>query len=78
MDLSKVLRRNIMALAPYSCARDEFKGEASVYIDANESPYENGVNRYPDPLQAEVKKPGQWQRRGHRPYLSHLLRAAHR
>ncbi len=56
MDLSKVLRRNIMALAPYSCARDEFKGEASVFIDANESPYENGVNRYPDPLQAEVKK----------------------
>ncbi|MBO4753148.1 MAG: histidinol-phosphate transaminase [Bacteroidales bacterium] len=55
MDLSKVIRRNILALAPYSCARDEFKGEASVYVDANESPYENGVNRYPDPLQHDVK-----------------------
>ena len=55
MDLSKVIRPNILALAPYSCARDEFKGEASVYIDANESPYENGVNRYPDPLQHSVK-----------------------
>ena len=55
MDLSKVIRPNILALAPYSCARDEFKGEASVYIDANESPYNNGVNRYPDPLQHEVK-----------------------
>ena len=55
MDLTKVIRKNILALAPYSCARDEFKGEASVFIDANESPYENGVNRYPDPLQHEVK-----------------------
>ena len=55
MDLTKVIRKNILALAPYSCARDEFKGEASVFIDANESPYENGVNRYPDPLPHEVK-----------------------
>ncbi len=56
MDLSTVIRPNILALAPYSCARDEFKGEASVYIDANESPYKNGTNRYPDPLQPEVKR----------------------
>lgn len=56
MDLSTVIRPNILALAPYSCARDEFKGEASVYIDANESPYNNGTNRYPDPLQPEVKR----------------------
>lgn len=55
MNLSTVIRPNILALAPYSCARDEFKGEASVYIDANESPYNNGTNRYPDPLQTEVK-----------------------
>lgn len=55
MDLSTIIRPNILALAPYSCARDEFQGEASVYIDANESPYDNGVNRYPDPLQHEVK-----------------------
>ena len=55
MDLSTIIRPNILALAPYSCARDEFKGEASVYVDANESPYNNGVNRYPEPLQPEVK-----------------------
>lgn len=55
MDLTSVIRPNILALAPYSCARDEFKGEASVYIDANESPYNNGLNRYPDPLQLPVK-----------------------
>lgn len=55
MNLSTIIRPNILALAPYSCARDEFKGEASVYIDANESPYDNGLNRYPDPLQHQVK-----------------------
>lgn len=55
MDLSTIIRPNILALAPYSCARDEFKGEASVYLDANESPYDTGVNRYPEPLQPEVK-----------------------
>lgn len=55
MDLTKIIRPNILALAPYSCARDEFKGEASVYLDANESPYNNGLNRYPDPLQHSVK-----------------------
>lgn len=56
MKLSKIVRPNILALAPYSCARDEFKGEASVYIDANESPYNNGLNRYPDPRQWSVKE----------------------
>ena len=55
MEIKELLRDNIRRLAPYSCARDEFKGEASVYLDANESPYTNGTNRYPDPLQAEVK-----------------------
>ncbi len=56
MELKNLLRPNILALAPYSCARDEFKGEASVYIDANESPYQNGLNRYPDPRQWQVKE----------------------
>lgn len=55
MEIKNLIRPNILALAPYSCARDEFKGEASVYLDANESPYNNGTNRYPDPMQAEVK-----------------------
>jgi len=56
MELKKLIRPNILALAPYSCARDEFKGEASVYVDANENPYNNGLNRYPDPLQMQVKE----------------------
>lgn len=56
MDLEKLLRENIRSLQPYSCARDEFKGEASVYLDANENPYNAPYNRYPDPLQLEVKE----------------------
>lgn len=54
--LQELVRKNIWALKPYSCARDEFKGrEAHVYIDANESPYNQGFNRYPDPLQESLK-----------------------
>lgn len=56
MNLNELLRANIRNLQPYSCARDEFKGEASVYLDANESPYNTPYNRYPDPLQWEVKE----------------------
>ena len=56
MDIQKLLRGNIRQLHPYSCARDEFKGEASVYLDANENPYNAPYNRYPDPLQWEVKE----------------------
>jgi len=56
MEIEKLLRNNIRQLQPYSCARDEFKGEASVYLDANENPYNAPYNRYPDPLQLEVKK----------------------
>ncbi len=56
MKIFNLLRENIKSLKPYSCARDEFKGEASVYLDANESPFNSPYNRYPDPLQLEVKK----------------------
>jgi len=56
MNIDKLLRNNIRQLLPYSCARDEFKGEASVYLDANENPYNAPFNRYPDPLQWEVKE----------------------
>lgn len=53
--LEKLVRKNILALTPYSCARDEFKGrKASVFIDANENPF-GTLNRYPDPLQEELK-----------------------
>lgn len=55
MNIDKLLRNNIRSLQPYSCARDEFKGEASIYMDANENPFNAPYNRYPDPLQLEVK-----------------------
>ena len=55
--LSELVRPNIWSLAPYSCARDEFKGrDAHVFLDANESPYNSPFNRYPDPLQMKVKE----------------------
>jgi histidinol-phosphate aminotransferase len=56
MNLNRLIRKNILDLQPYSCARDEFKGEASVYLDANENPYNSPLNRYPDPLQLKVKE----------------------
>ncbi|MCD7971214.1 MAG: histidinol-phosphate transaminase [Candidatus Azobacteroides sp.] len=56
MNLEQLVRKNIWALKPYSSARNEFKGEASVYLDANENPYNEPYNRYPDPLQWDVKK----------------------
>lgn len=50
------VRPNILALAPYSTARDDYHGgDISVWLDANESPYDNGVNRYPDPHQQALK-----------------------
>ena len=49
------MRANIAALSPYSTARDEYQGELGVFLDANESPYENGYNRYPDPHQKALK-----------------------
>ncbi|NTS41104.1 histidinol-phosphate transaminase [Flavisolibacter sp. BT320] len=59
-DLNSLIRQNIKSLKPYSSARSEFSGSASVYLDANEnsfgSPLTKWYNRYPDPLQWEVKK----------------------
>ncbi len=56
-NLENTVRPNIWKLQPYSCARDEFKGRpARVFLDANESPYNGPYNRYPDPLQEEVKE----------------------
>ena len=54
-DISRFVRRAIAALTPYSTARDEYEGELGVFLDANESPYENGYNRYPDPHQKALK-----------------------
>ena len=55
-DLEKWVRPNILNLKPYSSARDEFQGEASVFLDANENPYNVPYNRYPDPMQWALKK----------------------
>ena len=54
-DINSLVRSCIAALTPYSTARDEYKGELGVFLDANESPYENGYNRYPDPHQKALK-----------------------
>lgn len=56
MDITALIRENVKALKPYSSARDEFSSSADVYLDANENPFENGVNRYPDPYQNLVKE----------------------
>ena len=56
-ELKQLCRENIWNLAPYSCARNEFSGRtARVFLDANENPYNDPYNRYPDPLQLELKK----------------------
>lgn len=50
--LNSLVRKNILSLAPYTCARNEYNGhEAKVFLDANENPFNNPLNRYPDPLQ---------------------------
>ncbi len=55
--LEELVRPNILRLAPYSSARNEYSGhEAHVFLDANENPYNKPYNRYPDPLQVEVKE----------------------
>lgn len=56
MKLNELVRPNIFKLKPYSCARDEFQGEASAYLDANENPLNAPWNRYPDPLQKALKE----------------------
>ncbi len=55
-DVNRLVRKNVSGLQPYTSARDDFSGEASVWLDANESPYPSGYNRYPDPWQRELKK----------------------
>jgi len=55
-DIERLVRNNIRSLCPYSTARDEYKGPLGIFLDANESPYPTGWNRYPDPRQTEVKK----------------------
>lgn len=56
MEIDNLIRENIRLLKSYSSARDEFTDVAEVYLDANENPFENGYNRYPDPYQRKVKE----------------------
>lgn len=55
MKITDIIRPNILSLQPYSTARDEYEGDLGVFLDANESPFNNGYNRYPDPHQARLK-----------------------
>lgn len=55
MDIQQLVRPNIRNLKPYSSARNEFTGRAQMFIDANESPFNEPYNRYPDPLQQQLK-----------------------
>lgn len=55
-EIDRLVRRNIANLTPYSTARDEYEGALGVFLDANESPYPNGWNRYPDPHQKKLKQ----------------------
>ena len=55
MNIEKLVRKNILELKPYSSARDEFVGEAEIFLDANENPFPSPYNRYPDPLQRTLK-----------------------
>jgi len=57
-NIKSLVRENVLRLKPYSSARDEYKDfdNEMIFLDANENPFENGVNRYPDPKQLKVKK----------------------
>jgi histidinol-phosphate aminotransferase len=54
VDIKELVRENVIKLSPYSSARDEFKGKAGIFMDANENPF-GKLNRYPDPYQRELK-----------------------
>lgn len=54
-DVQSLVRENILKLTPYSSARSEFKGKAEVLMDANESPFDTGINRYPHPKSPDVR-----------------------
>jgi len=56
IDINSLVRRNVLTMKPYSSARDDFHGEAEIFLDANENPYDTPYNRYPDPLQWKVKE----------------------
>lgn len=54
-NIKNIVRSNVLHLKPYSSARDEFQGKAEIFLDANENPFDSAYNRYPDPLQPELR-----------------------
>lgn len=61
--ITHLLRPHLLKLQPYASARHEFKGSAEIFLDANENPFDSGVNRYPDPHQQKLKsKIAQWRK----------------
>lgn len=56
IDIHTLVRKNVISMKPYSSARDDFKGSAEIFLDANENPYPSPYNRYPDPKQWKVKE----------------------
>jgi len=56
MNIKAITRKNILQMQGYSSAREEYNGIADIFLDANENPNETELNRYPDPLQSELKK----------------------
>lgn len=54
--LENFIRENVKLMKAYSSARDDFTDVAEVYLDANENPFDNGINRYPDPYQKKLKE----------------------
>ena len=61
--IKSLIQPHLLSLKPYSSARHEFTGHASIFLDANENPFETGQNRYPDPYQSKVKeKIKQWRK----------------
>lgn len=56
MNITDLFRENIKQMLPYSTARDEYEGELGIYLDANENPFDNGYNRYPDPHNKRIRE----------------------
>jgi histidinol-phosphate aminotransferase len=54
--ITKLVRENVLNLKPYSSARDEYTGQGGIFLDANENPFNEPYNRYPDPLQRQLKQ----------------------
>jgi histidinol-phosphate aminotransferase len=55
-EIQSLVRPHLLQIKPYSTARDEYQGEAKLFLDANESPYNLKLNRYPDPRQSDLRK----------------------